>query len=258
MSCLIIFQRIKVFHQLCRKCDPCMGLLWAGLHTCASWSKYIGGPFCEGLCKWQRIGRIRAVRPACCGWACTDVVSICGWWPQPSIMTSLLLSCRISCSRGGEKQLIAGLVNAKYVSLLLGMGPQRRWVRGPLATTAECRHTLGDSHLQSGWSLMLATRETDQVKVKNGHEQLGKGSEMKKILNLKLRYMCKRLYSNLRDQMPEHAMKSAGCRALPQERCFITSFSFPARLWYDVPALLSSGTDLNGCKNFYLLCIKTE
>lgn len=51
---------------------------------------------------------------------------------------------------------------------------QRRWVRGPLATTSECRHSLGCSHL------MLATRETDRVKVKNGGEQLGKGSEMKK------------------------------------------------------------------------------
>lgn len=105
---------------------------------------------------------------------------------------------------------MVGLVNAKCVSWLLSVGLQGRRVRGPSATTSQHRHIPGYSHLQSGWSLVLATRETDRVKVKNGREQPGKGSEMKNI-----RFeagLCKGLYSNGRDQVPEHAMKSAGCR----------------------------------------------
>lgn len=88
----------------------------------------------------------------------------------------------------------------------LGMDLQRRrWARRPSATASYQSHTLGASKVTSGWHVQV-TRETDRVKLKNGREQLEKGSEMK---NTKFSAdRCKGLYSERRAQVLEHIMKS--------------------------------------------------
>ena len=71
---------------------------------------------------------------------------------------------------------------------------------------------------------MQVTRETDRVEVKNGHEQLEKGSEMK---NIKFSAeMCEGLYSKRRDQVPGHTMKSNRLQSTSMGESFHLCSSF--------------------------------
>lgn len=115
-----------------------------------------GGFFCQGLCKWQRIGRIRAVHPASCGVG------------EPSQLWCPFVA--------GDLSPASWLLTSK--------------VAGASCWPPEKQTGLKLKMVVSNW---VKDQKWNSIKFEAG--------------------MCKELYSNQRDQMPEHGMKSADCRA---------------------------------------------